>query len=148
MASYTGFSTIGIENKTRLTFQGKYGGTRDIANPAPITRKFTLTDYDLVIRDLINMFNIKQGEKVGNPGYGSVIHGFLFEPNDQQTVAELEDRIRKMIATDPRIILNTVLLTSSENGILVQLELAIQPFNKPINLRLFMDRSNGQTRAI
>ena len=55
MTTYIGFSTIN-QNK-----------------------KFTLTDYDLIQRDLLNAFSIRQGELPGRPGYGTVIWNFLFE---------------------------------------------------------------------
>jgi len=32
--------------------------------------KFTLTDFELIKRDLSNAFNIQQGELPGRPGYG------------------------------------------------------------------------------
>ena len=42
-------------------------------------KQFTLVDDDLIKRDLLNAFNIRQGELVGRPGYGTIIWSFLFE---------------------------------------------------------------------
>jgi hypothetical protein len=36
-------------------------------------KKFTLTDFALIQRDLLNAFNIRQGELPGRPGYGTVL---------------------------------------------------------------------------
>ena len=36
-------------------------------------QKFRLTDFDLVKQDLINHFNIRKGEKLMNPNFGTVI---------------------------------------------------------------------------
>jgi hypothetical protein len=36
-------------------------------------KKFTLLDFELIKRDLLNAFNIRQGQLVGRPGYGTVI---------------------------------------------------------------------------
>jgi phage baseplate assembly protein W len=43
-------------------------------------KKFTLTGFDLIKRDLLNALNIRQGQLPGRPGYGTVIWDFLFEP--------------------------------------------------------------------
>ena len=42
-------------------------------------KKFTLTDFPLIQRDLLNAFNIRQGELPGRPGYGTTIWVFLLE---------------------------------------------------------------------
>ena len=36
-------------------------------------KKFTLLDYELIKRDLLNAFNIRQGELVGRPDYGTAL---------------------------------------------------------------------------
>ena len=46
-------------------------------------RNFTLTDRDLVIRDLLNALNIQQGEVPGRPQVGTLIWSFLFENQTQ-----------------------------------------------------------------
>ena len=42
-------------------------------------KKFTAVDFDLIKIDLLNAFNIRQGELPGRPGYGTVIWNYLFE---------------------------------------------------------------------
>ena len=39
-------------------------------------KKFTVVDFDLIKIDLLNAFNIRQGELVGRPGYGTVIWNY------------------------------------------------------------------------
>ena len=36
-------------------------------------KKFTLVDFDLIKIDLLNAFNIRQGELPGRPAYGTII---------------------------------------------------------------------------
>jgi phage baseplate assembly protein W len=43
-------------------------------------KKFRLTDIELVKRDLLNHFQIRKGEKLMNPNFGSIIWNMLFEP--------------------------------------------------------------------
>lgn len=148
MATYYGFSTQELTQKTRLTEPGKDGGVAGITRPVPITKKFTLTDQNLVIRDLLNAFNIKQGDKVGQPQYGSSLWNFLFEPNNTAVLGQIEDEVRRIIAADPRIILGSVYINNQENGILLELELAFTPFNNPINLGIILSRNTGLASTV
>jgi phage baseplate assembly protein W len=93
----------------------------------------------LVVRDFVNALNIQQGQKVGNPGYGSTIWSFVFEPNDAQTQFRLEEEIRRIANGDPRLIINTVKSYPQENGILLEVELAIAPFNNAEILNVFFN---------
>ena len=43
-------------------------------------KKYRLTDFELVKQDLINHFNIRKGEKLMKPDFGTVIWDMLFEP--------------------------------------------------------------------
>ena len=96
-------------------------------------------DESLVIRDFINALNIQQGEKVGNPGYGSIIWSFIFEPNDAETQLRIENEIRRIGSNDPRLTINTVKSYTQENGILLEVELAIAPFNNAEILNVFFN---------
>jgi phage baseplate assembly protein W len=96
-------------------------------------------DESLVVRDFINALNIQQGEKVGNPEYGSTIWSFVFEPNDAETQLRIENEIRRIASNDPRLIINTVKSYTQENGILLEVELAIAPFNNAEILNVFFN---------
>ena len=37
------------------------------------SKKFRVTDFELVKQDLINHFNIRKGEKLMNPNFGTII---------------------------------------------------------------------------
>ena len=56
------------------------------------TKKFRLTDFELVKQDLLNHFSIRKGEKLMNPNFGSIIWNMLFEPltaDVKSTIVEL-----------------------------------------------------------
>ena len=48
-------------------------------------KKFTVVDFELIKTDLLNAFNIRQGELVGRPQYGTTIWDSLFENQTQET---------------------------------------------------------------
>ena len=140
MPTYIGFSTIGAnEPKTTNASTGIDGGTGGVLQPTIPGKKYRLVDEALVVRDFINALNIQQGQKVGNPGYGSIIWSFIFEPNDAQTQFRLENEIRRIANGDPRLIINTVKSYPQENGILLEVELAIAPFNIAEILNVFFN---------
>ena len=140
MPTYIGFSTIGANQpKTTNASTGIDGGTGGVLKPTIPGKKYRLVDEALVIRDFVNALNIQQGQKVGNPGYGSTIWSFVFEPNDAQTQFKIENEIRRIASSDPRLIVNTVKSYTQDNGILLEVEIAIAPFNNAEILNVFFN---------
>jgi phage baseplate assembly protein W len=144
MAIYSGFTTQN-SNRPRTTNSnyGVDGGAGSITQSLVVGKKYRLTDAPLVQQDLINAFSIRQGEKVGNPGYGTTLWSFIFEQNTPETQAAIQEEIRRVINLDPRINLNTIQSYPQSDGVLVELEIAYQPFNEATGLSLFFSRTSG-----
>jgi phage baseplate assembly protein W len=106
-------------------------------------KKFTLVDIDLIKRDLLNAFNIRQGELVGRPGYGTVIWDYVFENQTQETLRSLTTEIERIVGGDPRIQVADLQIFPQQNGILIQLELTVIPGQTATLLSVFF---NEQTR--
>lgn len=140
---YRGFSTQGVYQPRTTETTGAFGGAGTTTVQPRLVKKFSLTDQNLVVRDLINAFSIKQGDKVGQPTYGTSLWNFLFEPNTPDVIANMETEIRRVVAEDPRIVLNTVAVWPQDNGVLFELEVAFDPFNEPMTLGLSMDKATG-----
>lgn len=85
-------------------------------------KKFTLTDFDLIKRDLLNAFNIRQGELPGRPSYGTVMWDFLFENQIEQLQRDIEREIQRIVGGDPRVQVDQLVVYPQNNGILVQLQ--------------------------
>ncbi len=64
---------------------------------------YTLTDAELVKRDLLNHFYTRQGERIMRPTFGSVIWDFLMEPQDPDTQEIIKEDIERIINSDPRV---------------------------------------------
>lgn len=140
MPTYIGFSTINANKpKTTTALPGVDGGVGGVMQPINPGKKFRIVDAPLVVQDFVNAMNIQQGQKVGNPGYGTSLWSFIFEPNDAQTQFKIEDEIRRIANSDPRLILNTVKSYPQDNGILVELELAVAPFNDASIVNVFFN---------
>jgi len=140
MTTYVGFSTIN-SNKARTVnpppaLDGQANG---ITNPIVFGKKFKLTDEQLVIQDLVNALNIRKGEKVGKPDYGTTLWDFIFDPNTSDVQTLIQNEVRRVCASDPRLNINTLQAYPRENGILIEVQLSINPFNNAGDLALFFD---------
>jgi phage baseplate assembly protein W len=140
MPQYIGFSTVNA-NKPRTTNPppGNNGGPGSITDPIIPGRKYRVTDAPLVIRDFLNAINIRQGQKVGQPQYGSKIWDFVFDPNTRDTQAALETEVRRIIGLDPRLQIGYIRVYPQENGIMVEMQLAVFPFNQAQVLNVFFN---------
>ena len=86
-------------------------------------KTFTLIDFELIKQDLLNAFNIRQGEVVGRPGYGTILWTYLFENQTPELQTAIYQEVQRVIAGDPRLYLNNVNMYPQQNGILLELEL-------------------------
>lgn len=145
MATYVGFSTINANKpKTTTVLPGVDSGVGGILQPINPGKKFTLVDAPLVIQDFVNALNIQQGQKVGNPAYGTTIWSFIFDPNDSTTQFKIEDEIKRIANSDPRLILNSVKSYVQDNGILLEVEVAVAPFNDATIFNVFFNNLTNQ----
>ena len=85
-------------------------------------KKFTLVDGELIKRDLLNAFNIIQGQLPGRPSYGTTLWDFLFENQDQVTMAAILREVQRVAGGDPRVYLTDANVFPQENGVLIELD--------------------------
>ena len=104
-------------------------------------KKFTLVDFELIKRDLLNAFNIRQGELVGRPSYGTSIWDFVFENQLQETERALLTEIQRVAGGDPRVFVSNLEIFPQQNGMLLQLEITVVPSTDAQRLAIFFDQS-------
>jgi phage baseplate assembly protein W len=103
-------------------------------------KKFTLTDFPLIQRDLLNAFNIRQGELPGRPGYGTVIWEFLFENQLEQLQQDIRAEIQRVCGGDPRILLSDIQVFPQLNGMMIQIAITIVNTTNAEILSIFFDQ--------
>ena len=103
-------------------------------------KKFTLTDFELIKRDLLNALNIRQGEKPGKPAYGTTMWNLVFEAQTPQTANLIEQEIQRVCALDPRIYVSDIAVFTQENGILVELQVDTVGSTTAERLAVFFDQ--------
>ena len=103
-------------------------------------KHFRLTDFDLVKQDLTNYFNIRKGEKLMNPDFGTIIWDNIFEPLTEDTKAIIMQDIKRIISYDPRLAARDVNVTEYDQGLQIEITLVYIQTNQVSNLRLQFDQ--------
>jgi phage baseplate assembly protein W len=107
------------------------------------TENYNLYDFELIKQDLFNHFYTRQGERLMQPDFGTVIWDLLFEP----LTPEIKDIILKNVNTiinyDPRIKAENVVVTGYDSGIQIQCTLTFLAYNIQQTLQLRFDQTNG-----
>ena len=111
------------------------------------TKKFRLTDIDLVKQDLLNHFSIRKGEKLMNPNFGSIVWNMLFEPLTADVKSTIVEDVRRIVTYDPRLQVEQVLINELEQGIQIQIDLIFLPGNFASSLRLDFNSSTNSLTA-
>lgn len=148
MPTYSGFSTLKAGMPKPSTFQQGIDGNSNKVNLTGYGKKFRLTDEQLVIQDFLNSLNIPMGQKPGQPSYGTSLWGFIFEPNVPDIQVQIQNEVRRMASMDPRIQLGTVAAYPQDNGILLEVEMAIAPFNDAKTLSIYFDQSASKAFGV
>jgi len=102
-------------------------------------KKFTLTGFELIKRDLLNAFNIRQGQLPGRPEYGTILWEYLFENQVESLQTQIVNEVQRVAGGDPRIYISDVQMYPQENGILIQLQLQVVQTTNVERLSLFFD---------
>ena len=102
---------------------------------------FTLVDFELIKRDLLNAFNIRQGELVGLPWYGTTLWNNIFENQTQDTTQAVYNEIQRVAGGDPRIYISSIEVFPQQNGLLIQLELTVVGTTTAQQLSIFFNQS-------
>jgi phage baseplate assembly protein W len=107
------------------------------------TENFNLYDFQLIQQDLLNHFHVRQGERLMNPEFGTVIWDLLFEPLTEQLKDLITQNVNEIINYDPRISATQVIVTAYESGIQIECVLTYLPYNISQSMQLRFDQNNG-----
>jgi phage baseplate assembly protein W len=107
-------------------------------------KKYNLTDYALARQDLINYFNIKKGQKLMQPNFGTIIWNQLFEPLNETTQEIITSDINRIVGYDPRLAVNRVDVTQVTSGLQIQISLTYIPTNQTDTIMLNFNNSSSK----
>jgi phage baseplate assembly protein W len=112
------------------------------------TKKFRITDFELVKQDLTNHFNIRKGEKLMNPDFGTSIWDSIFEPLTEDTKNFIMQDVKRVIGYDPRLAASGVKVTQYEHGLQIEVDLVYISTNQRGKLALQFDQQSRTTKQV
>mgnify|MGYP000191490536 FL=1 len=121
---------------TKTTYRG-------LSTVNPDNNSYRLFDIALIKQDLINHFHIRQGEKLSNPEFGTIIWDAIFEPLTDTMRDAISNNVTQIINNDPRTNVDSILIDQYEKGIQVECTITYLPFNISETLRMRFDEDAG-----
>jgi phage baseplate assembly protein W len=118
---------------------------RGFSTVSGATNNFALYDFELIKQDLINNFHVKQGERLMNPTYGTVIWDLLFEPLTDEVKNLILSDVNNIFNNEPRIQASNIVVTPYDTGLQIQATLTYLLYNIQDQLKIQFDRVNGLT---
>lgn len=116
---------------------------RGISTVNPNATSSLLYDLSLIKQDIINHFHIRQGEKLQNPEFGTIIWDVLYDPLTDDLKDAIANNVTEIINFDPRVQVDEIIVTSYESGIQIEVELTYIPYNISEKMRLQFDEDSG-----
>jgi len=116
---------------------------RGISTVNPNTGSFNLYDISLIKQDIVNHFHIRQGEKLENPTFGTIIWDILFEPLTDGLRDAIIQNVTEIINYDPRVSVDSVTVDSYESCIQIDCSLTYLTYSISETMRLKFDQSAG-----
>lgn len=104
---------------------------------------FALYDFELIKQDLLNHFYIKQGERLMNPAFGTIIWDLLFEPLTEEVKYIILQNVNEIVNYDPRVQASNVVVTGYDTGIRIEVTLTYLQYNLSERLQIQFDQRNG-----
>jgi phage baseplate assembly protein W len=106
---------------------------------------FRLTDFELIRQDIINHFNIRKGEKLMRPNFGTIIWNVLFEPFTDDLKSVIVSDVKSIAQYDPRVSFDNIIITEYDQGIQIELQLRYLTTNQSDTMLL---NFNNQTNTL
>jgi phage baseplate assembly protein W len=108
-------------------------------------RNFRLTDFDLIKQDILNHFNIRKGEKLMRPNFGTIIWNVLHEPFTEDLKSVITQDVKAIASYDPRVSFDNIIITEFDQGIQIELQLRYVLTNQT---NIMLMNFNGTTNTL
>jgi phage baseplate assembly protein W len=123
--------TRGLVQKQYRPKKPYFVGFNTVNNPNP---PYSLSNIELIKRDILNHFATPVGERVMMPDFGTRIYEYLFDPFDEYTKnAIIEDAVN-VVKSDPRVELVDIDVFQEDQALNVIMNLLFKPESVTDNL--------------
>ena len=116
---------------------------RGISTVDPNANGFNLYDLALIKQNIINLFHIRQEEKLENPEFGTIVWDALYEPLTEDLKEAIAENVTEIVNYDPRVTVNNVTIDQYESGLQISVSLTYLPYNISESLLLTFDQNAG-----
>jgi hypothetical protein len=130
----------GVKTQQNVPGTKTYKGFSTIS---PDAASFALYDLALIKQDILNHFHIRQGEKLNDPTFGTVIWDILFEPLTEELKQLVAKNVEDIINYDPRVRADQVIITQYDSGLQIECRLTYLPYYIQESIQLKFDQANG-----
>jgi len=137
---YDRISLPALATKPELVSPKTYRGFSTINSNA---EHFSLYDFELIKQDIFNHFHVRQGERLMQPRFGTIIWDLLFEPLTEEVKSIIEADVTAIINYDPRVAITDTSITTYESGIEISFTLSYTPYRITEQIKLRFDQENG-----
>jgi phage baseplate assembly protein W len=114
------------------------------ANDKSMTNK--IYDFDLIQQDIMNMFQTKQGERVMNPEFGTIIWSLIYEPFTVDIKQLISDDVTRILNYDPRVTPTQINIVEAEYGMIIEATLFYKQQDVSVAMSLAFDKELGIVR--
>ncbi len=109
----------------------------------PTNSSVKIFDLELVKQDIINTFSTRRGERVMNPSFGSIIWDVLMEPMTPAIRDSLNEDIKRICNSDPRVEPLELKLTEYPSGYIIEATLKLKGTDQSTYMKLIFDQNIG-----
>jgi len=115
---------LGYVQPKRITRAPYFVGFNTVGQPNP---PYSLTNIELVKRDINNQFATPLGSRVMLPTFGSKIYDYLFDPFDEYTKNAIIQDATRVVQSDPRVSIVSIDVYQEDQALTVAMILLFQP---------------------
>ena len=137
------YKTIKITPKRENAPPVKQKAYRGFSTVNPESTTFQQFDIGLIKQNLLNHFNIRQGEKLSDPKFGCIIWDALYEPLTTELKDAITTNVTNIVNYDPRTRASGVQVSEYESGLQIEATITYRDYNISENLRMQFDKDVG-----
>lgn len=132
----------GLVQRQQITRKPYFVGFNTVGQPNP---PYSLTNLELVKRDILNQFATPIGSRLMMPLFGTRIYELLFDPFDDITKsAIIEDAVR-VVSSDPRIRLANIDIFQEDQSLNIYMDIIFVPESVTDNLFVTFSLKDKET---
>lgn len=114
----------GLVQQQRITRKPFFVGFNTVNQPNP---PYSLTNIEIVKRDINNQFATPIGARVMLPNFGTRIFEYLFDPFDEYTKNSIVEDAVRVVSDEPRVSLVNIDVFQEDQALTIVMVLLFKP---------------------